>query len=111
MTPKLGPKERAAIKLLAERARLMVALVPEGVPDEFCMKLTAFVNYLLDVRMLPSLPMPAVKVGDGMSCPYCHVRVTTDPASFSDHLQACDFRKAIERWAMGNMQIDSELKV
>lgn len=100
-------EEVEALRVLAERNRLLVTIVPEGASDRFVASLSVFVNYLLDIQLLPVLPLPAVKSGDGLVCPYCGVPASTKP-EYENHAPDCRFRQAIERWAAASMQIDQE---
>jgi hypothetical protein len=103
MTDILSEEELKALTLLAKNRRLLLILVPESATDKFVAKLTSWSNFCLDTKLIPPLYVPAVKQGDGLICPYCG-----SPASqnIDMHGRSCEWRKATERWAFSQIEID-----
>jgi hypothetical protein len=97
--------EQDALKLLADKGRLLVIVVPEDAPDGFVARLTTWSNYILDTKIMLPLPTPVVRKGNGLVCPYCNLPATSEPRL---HGIDCDWREAILRWSAAQLQIAEE---
>jgi hypothetical protein len=101
----LTAEEMAALQLLAQNHRLLIILVPNGVPDRFVAQLTSWSNFALDTRLLPPNPLPVARKGDGLVCPYCGTKATS---GITAHDLKCDYRQAFTRWGMTQIEIDEK---
>lgn len=101
----LSPEELDAMELLSKNHKLLVILVPKGVPDDFSARLTTWSNYILDTRLIPPLPVPVAQKGDGLVCPYCEAPATTQ---IDAHVPGCIWVTAVTRWGAAQMEIEEE---
>lgn len=104
------PEAVAALKLLSDRYRMQITLLPDGISEEFCMRLSNYVNFMLDTRILGPAILPAVQLGDGVACPYCLAPITAMHMNPADHSASCEYRAAFMRWALGEIKITRTLK-
>lgn len=109
LTPAEQMAFEAAMRILEGRRRLLILIVPETASDELAKRLTTWSNYILDTKLIPPIPVPATRQGDGLICPYCGIGIKARfPQDISIHKEDCEWRVAMKRWALAQVQIDKE---
>jgi hypothetical protein len=108
MSDLLTGEETAALQLLAKNKRLIIILAPKDAPDRFLAQLTTWSNFALDTRLIPPNPLPVVRKGDGLVCPYCGTKATN---GITAHDPECDYRQAFMRWGAAQIEIDEQFPV